>query len=122
MHRRSWLSVALVLLIGTCIPTLAQDIPATPEAVATGTIPDATQKTIDAWADQYHQHQWPELQRSLWETLKKGTYDHGFTFDTKAYYSVIFADTKYNPKGEILRVILHEPAPEPYANRLPGVT
>jgi hypothetical protein len=121
---RRTLAVALVWLAALAMS--AQTIPATPQFVAGGNISGQTQDLLDRWATLYRNHDWATLQGEIKTQLAaadlKTPNGTKYTVDlAKQWVIVLFASTKFNEKGEIIRVIAHDPAPELFANRFPGI-
>jgi hypothetical protein len=106
-------------------------VPSIPKCIAHAAIED-TASSLEVLGDYYKCGQWGKLQNKieclLGECLWKNCDDPNSTvpeykFDEENnYYFVVFLYKGFDGETNIVRFLWHKPYPEPYVNRLPGVS
>ena len=131
MNRRA-LWAAILLTVRLASSAEAQE-PSLPEPIAQHRIQTPEPNLLGTWAEYYFSNRWSLLQAEVRNKLTVSEKDlhlddrnipekkvHIFDF-RQNYYRVIFVSTFRKETGELIQFLVHDPDPEPYVNRLPGV-
>lgn len=119
--------VLFVLLLATALPLSAQ-VPSRAVKVADG-FGDYAVPPIEEMTQLYFSGDWTTLQQRAIQVLQalqfkpvQDSFRQELPLDfEKHYYSVVFVYRAPDGKEEVLRFLLHRPAPPPYVLRLPGI-
>jgi hypothetical protein len=113
------------------------DIPGQPEEYKKGLI---RAENYEALIDSYKKGNWIELQEKTeklvnkilwWEIDKKNRCNSDFrnpedvanyVKEKTKFYCIVLIDKKSSSEFEIIRYIFHDPSPDPYIKRFPGIT